>query len=83
MAFISSLMTNLTISVHGKKGAKMTNPMDFMPEWDISSGKGEVKKQSVDDMKKFLLGIAQAQNKKVAMKNRKSKPPNESNKIKK
>ena len=33
MAYLSSLITNLTISVHGKKGAKTTNPIDFLPEW--------------------------------------------------
>jgi hypothetical protein len=33
MAYLCSLVTNLVISVHGKKGAKTTNVIDFMPEW--------------------------------------------------
>ena len=63
MAYLSSLITNLVISVHGKKGAKTTTPIDFMPDW---TGEGkEPKKQSTEEMKQILLGIASAQNKKV------------------
>lgn len=67
MAYLSSLITNLTISVHGKKGTKQTNLMDFLPKWDIGAEQGkEIKVQSVEDMKKALLEIASHQNKKVA-----------------
>ena len=62
LAYISSLLTNLTISVHGKKGAKTTNPIDFMLNWDVEK-KNEPKKQSIEEMKSVLLGIADTQNK--------------------
>ncbi len=68
MAYLSSLITNLTISVHGKKNAKQTNIMDFMPKWDLSGDTKEVKVQSLDEMKKALIDIANAQNKKEAKK---------------
>jgi len=64
LAYISSLLTNLTISVHGKKGTKSTNPIDFMLNWDLEKAK-EPKKQSVEDMKATLLGIAKQQNRRV------------------
>lgn len=76
MAYLSSLITNLTISVHGKKGAKQTTIMDFMPKWDSLGDEKEVKVQSVEDMKKALLEIAGAQNKKEARKKANiNKPP--------
>jgi hypothetical protein len=75
MAFMSSLVTNLVISVHGKKNAKHTNVMDFMPKWD-DSGVKEVKKQSAEDIKKALMEIANAQNKKEDRKKANlSRPP--------
>lgn len=76
MAFMSSLVTNLVISVHGKKGTKQTGIMDFMPKWDGLGDEKEVKKQSTEDMKKALMEIATAQNKKEARKNTNiNKPP--------
>jgi hypothetical protein len=69
MAYLSSLVTNLVISVHGKKGAKTTSPMDFMPDWGDEKSK-EPKKQSVEEMKEILLGIAKMQNKRVGIQNR-------------
>jgi hypothetical protein len=78
MAYIASLITNLTISVHGKKGAKQTNIMDFMPVWDEEGKKqgGGQKTQSVEDMKSALLSIAKAQNEREARKKQiVSRPP--------
>lgn len=69
MAYLSSLITNLTISVHGKKGAKTTTPMEFMPEWDREGVIHEPKKQSVEEMKAIMMGIAKNQNKKVVVRN--------------
>jgi hypothetical protein len=70
MAYLSSLITNLTISVHGKKGAKTTSPIDFMPEWDKDAIKLGKPTQTVEEMKQILLGIAKTQNRKPG-----SKPP--------
>jgi hypothetical protein len=64
LAYLSSLITNLTISTHGKKSAKFTNPIDFMLDWDVTKEKStEVPKQSVEDMKAILQGIAKSVNK--------------------
>ena len=64
LAYLSSLLTNLTISVHGKTGTKTTNPIDFMLDWDLGKLK-EPKKQSVEEMKAVLGGIARQQNRRV------------------
>jgi hypothetical protein len=78
MAYLASLITNLTISVHGKKGAKQTSIMDFMPVWDEEGkrqGSGQ-KVQSVEEMKAALLNIAKVQNEKEARKKQiVSRPP--------
>ena len=66
LAYLNSLITNLTIGVHGKKGAKHTSPMDFMLEW--GEGKKEPKTQSVEEMKEILMAFAKRQNKSVAKK---------------
>lgn len=75
MAFLSTLMTNLTISVHGKKNAKQTNLMDFMPKWDTSIADKDIKVQSIDEMKKAMLEIYNTQNKKEARKKANSSRP--------
>lgn len=67
LAYLCSLLTNLTISTHGKKGSKFTTPVDFMIDWDLEK-LNEPKQQSVEDMKQILLGIADAQNKSVQKK---------------
>jgi hypothetical protein len=77
MAYLSSLITNLAISIHGKKGSKPTNPMDFMPKLDVVENEKGVKKQSVEDMKQALLAIANAHNKNLKGK---SKLPSQLNK---
>lgn len=60
LAFVCALLSNLTLSVYGKRGTKMTLPTDFMLEWDLE--KKEPKKQSVEEMKKILLGIVDSVN---------------------
>jgi hypothetical protein len=65
MSFIAAVLTNLTIAVNGKKGAKLSVPLDFMPEWD-SDGKGELKRQTPEEMKEILQAIATTHNKLVA-----------------
>lgn len=68
MALISSTLANVAISALGKKGAKMTSVLDFLPKWDSemkeensksSSDDGEIHEaQSVEDQKKVLETIA-------------------------
>ena len=53
-AMLCSVVTNLALSTHAKKGRKpkLTEPLDFMPEW---GGKKEVEKQTPEQMKAILL----------------------------
>jgi len=51
----------------GKKSKKpkMTRPEDFLPMWDAGNKEQrEPKKQSVEQMKRILMGIASSQNRK-------------------
>jgi len=63
MAYLSTMMANLTIQVHGKKGAKLLVPMDFMPEWDEQKKTMQIKKQTMEEMKAFALSFAKEHNK--------------------
>jgi len=64
LAYLSSLITNIAICVHGKKGAKHTIPMDFMLDWDVKEKKINV--QSVEEQKRILMDIFGEHNKRVA-----------------
>jgi DNA-directed RNA polymerase specialized sigma24 family protein len=61
-AYLLSTITNLFISAYGKKGSKLTKPEDYLVKWD-SGAKEEPVRQSVEDMKSILMGIAKVQNK--------------------
>jgi len=57
MAYLSSIVTNLVISVYGKKGTKTKVPLDFMPDW--GKDKEEVvRKQSMEEQREILYAIA-------------------------
>ena len=56
---------NAVIHSHGKKGAALTAPKDFMPEWDAEKVK---RQQTVEEMKQAMMSIASAQNKKLKNK---------------
>jgi hypothetical protein len=70
MAFLATLMTNLGIRIHGKKGSKLVELSEFMPIWDQAVA-NQPKPQSVEDMKSVLLAIANTQKKKEVER----KPP--------
>lgn len=66
MAFLSSLMTNITRKIYGTKGCKMTVPSDFMPEWDKDPNEELIpEQQSTDQMKEVMFGIVGRQNKRA------------------
>jgi hypothetical protein len=66
LAKIESLITNIVQQLYAKKGSKpaITSPIDFMVDW-TGDKVAEPKKQSTQEMKDILLGIASSQNKKV------------------
>ena len=56
-AKLSSIIVNLFKMRFGKKSAKMTKPIDFMPDWD-GQLKQETKTQSMDEIKGQISTIA-------------------------
>jgi len=71
-ATLKSLLMNMNLSIYRKRGTipKFTAPIDFMPDWSGELRKVAVKKQSVEEMKQLLLGMARVQNEKVAKERR-------------
>ncbi len=64
---ICALISNTVQSLYGKKGAtpSFVQPADFVPQWGVFLDEVEEKqpkKQSPEEMKQFLLGIARIQN---------------------
>ena len=66
IAQLTGLVYNMGIQIHGKKGTKLTEYTDFMPEWDAK----EPKRQSTETMKELLLSFADSHNKKLAREKR-------------
>ena len=56
------MITNIAISIYGEQGAKHTEPKDFIINWNHKD-KQEVKKQTTEQMKEFLLSFAKKHNK--------------------
>lgn len=77
VAKLESLIVNIVQQLYAKKGHTpvVTTPIEFMPDWSGDRKETEVKKQSVEEMKSTLMGLAKAQNKKVEREKRNSKPP--------
>lgn len=72
MSYLASTITNLAISINGKKGAKLTEVKDFLLDWDRDKpNKGT---QSIEDMKAVFMGIAAANNKKETKRDNKRIP---------
>ena len=70
-ASLSSLITNIVRQLYPEKGRKpkLTSPVDFMLEWGKEEEqKPEPKKQSVEDMKQIIMGIASVQGTKKKIK---------------
>ena len=58
MAELATVITNIAIKwAAGKKKVDLVDILDFIPKWDAGAPK-EVKKQSVEEMKKALKEIA-------------------------
>jgi hypothetical protein len=58
LAYLSSLITNIALSIHGKKGTKMQSPMDFMIEWDPAKHEKATKVQTPEQMRDILMALA-------------------------
>jgi len=58
MSVLASLVMNIAIKTHGKRGTKTTEFMDFFPIWDEEQRKQKEKGQTIAEMKNALQGIA-------------------------
>lgn len=67
IANLCSLILNVANSIHAKKGhtPKRVDPIDFMPDWLGERKEKEEEKQSLEEMKSFLLGFVTKHNKKI------------------
>ncbi len=61
MSYLASTITNLAISINGKKGAKMTSVKDFLLDWDASKPRGT---QSPEEMLNIFKSLAAGANRK-------------------
>lgn len=75
MAVLDSLIVNIVSRLYAKKGhtPKEITPTEFMPNW--SGEKKIAKRQSIEDMKTVLLGLAKSQNAVMAKKAKMSTNP--------
>ncbi len=60
-----SILANLLIKAHFKSGSKLTEPKDFLIDWTGELAEEEQKKQSAEEMKRFMMQFAKEHNKKV------------------
>jgi hypothetical protein len=60
-ALLCSVITNLVIGVHGKKGTKLAEPKDFLPQWGNEEVK-EIEGQTVQQMKDYMMQFAKTYN---------------------
>jgi hypothetical protein len=59
-AYIATIISNLAIGIHGKKGTKLHTVNDFLIEWDTTK---EKPKQTISEMKEVLMSLAATVNK--------------------
>jgi len=72
MASLSATVTNLVLSLYGKKGVKHTSANEFLPKWDEMINEDEVElktnKQSANEMRDILMSIASNHNRSMNKK---------------
>lgn len=83
LAYLSSLVTNLVISVHGKRNSKLTKVEDFMLIWDEEARKLKQSGQSTEEMKDILLSFASTHNEGIKKQVAKGKVPHKFSQAKK
>lgn len=87
MAYLETIITNIAIGVHGKKGTEAKKLTDFLIDWD-PEGKPE-KKQSPEEMLAIFKNIAVSQKvllerqKKIEERKKKSEERKKSQDVKK
>jgi hypothetical protein len=67
LSYLLSVMTNLFLGAYGKKSARLTKPEDFLIKWG-DAAKEDMKQQTPEDMKQFMLSFMKAHNAKVDQK---------------
>jgi hypothetical protein len=82
VAYLSSLITNLAISTHGKKGSRLTKVEDFMLEWDEEAREAKQQGQSTEEIKEILLSFANTHNEGIRKQVAKGRKPHTFSKAK-
>lgn len=62
-ALLCSIVVNLAKSVYGKKGDKMSDVLEFMPDWAGERPTQKVVKQTMKEMKGILKALAETSEK--------------------
>ena len=78
-AKLEAIITNLAISIYGKKGTKYVEIKDFLPSWLVEEMSEIPQSQSVEDMLKVFKEIERDQNRKGGKSSNQPKlppPPN-------
>ena len=70
-SYLAMTMTNLAISINGKKGSRLKEIKDFLLDWDSGKPKGT---QSTDEIKRIFQAIGASNNKDNRSIDRKRKP---------
>jgi len=73
LAYGLSIIANILIKAHFKSGSKELKPKDFLIDWSGELKEDEGKKQSVEDMKRFMMQFAKQQNKRVEERERRKR----------
>ena len=71
MSYLATIITNLAIGIHGKKGSKPKTVKEFLLDWDTSKPKQGT--QSIEDMKRIFMEIGAMNKKKEERKVRDNK----------
>jgi hypothetical protein len=73
MAFLSSVISNLAISINAPAGTEKTSPLDFMPNWSGEEIEKEIIVQSPEEILSHFTGLAGLHKKKEGRANVPSK----------
>jgi hypothetical protein len=73
IAKVESTLINIVQQLYCKEGTEpvLTTPADFMIKWGEEDELPEPKKQSQEELKKFILGFAKEHNKRIGMQSKK------------
>lgn len=78
LAKLGALVANIARAAWSKKGTyKPVSPQEFLPDWTMPKTTTDKPQQSVEDMKRVLMAMADRQNKYIARRDalKRTNPP--------